>query len=307
MSAELGSLTVEFTRLAQITGNNSYFDAVQRITNALELLQPKTNLPGMWPLNIDTSGCKMVQVPLQDAQEIAPSLDSLPQDGMGGQNIGGASDPIVHKHEKRQGTEQQIDWLAAAQGGHIKPEEDELKQQQESKFTVEAPAHLEAEQSIDWLAAAQSGHIRPEEDEPKQKPTFPVEAPVLTGEVQSGKIREEGEEALVHPGLTKQAQSGKIHKEGDGGKSDVINQQLATSATTTAVVRTTPSCVPRGLARSGFSDGDRFTLGGMADSLYEYLIKVGHLNTTVLHRYPFLPSIGIHTPWGCIRPIQKYV
>lgn len=231
----------------------------------------------------------MVQVPLEDVQEIAPSLDPLPQDSMGGQNIGGTSDPIVHKHEKRQGTEQQIDWLAAAQGGHIKPEEDELKQQQEFKSTVEAP--VEAEQSIDWLAAAQSGHIRPEENEPKQKPTFPAEAPALTEEVQSGGIHEEGEETLVHPGLTKEAQSGKIHTEGDGGKSDVINQQLAIATTTTAVVRTTPSCVPRGLARSGFSDGDRFTLGGMADSLYEYLIKVGHLNTTVL---PPLPILTLH-------------
>lgn len=251
----------------------------------------------------------MIQVPLEDVQGIAPSLDPLSQDGMGGRNIGGASDPIVHKHEKRQGTEQQIDWLAAAQGGRITPEEDEPKQQQKSKFTVEAPVHLEAEQSIDWLAAAQSGHIRPEENDPKQKPTFPAEAPVLTGEEQSGRIHEKGEETLVHPGLTKEAQSGKIHKEGDGGKSDVINQQLAvaTTTTTTAFLRTTPSCVARGLARSGFSDGDRFTLGGMADSLYEYLIKVGHLNTTVLSRYPFLPFIGIHTPWWCIRPIQKNV
>ncbi|RPA98893.1 seven-hairpin glycosidase [Choiromyces venosus 120613-1] len=61
VSAELGSLTVEFTRLAQITGNNTYYDAVQRITNALEESQNESNLPGMWPMIIDASGCKVVR------------------------------------------------------------------------------------------------------------------------------------------------------------------------------------------------------------------------------------------------------
>ncbi|CAZ82658.1 unnamed protein product [Tuber melanosporum] len=59
ISAELGSLTVEFTRLAQITGNNTYYDAVQRITDALEESQNESNLPGMWPMIIDASGCKV--------------------------------------------------------------------------------------------------------------------------------------------------------------------------------------------------------------------------------------------------------
>ncbi len=67
--AELGSLTLEFTRLAQITGNDSYFDAVlrlhfsadvqiQRITNGLDALASDTHIPGMWPTLIDASGCK---------------------------------------------------------------------------------------------------------------------------------------------------------------------------------------------------------------------------------------------------------
>ncbi|KAJ5090224.1 hypothetical protein N7532_008908 [Penicillium argentinense] len=51
--AELGSLTVEFTRLSQLTGDPKYFDAVQRITNELEKSQTKTRLPGLWPNVID--------------------------------------------------------------------------------------------------------------------------------------------------------------------------------------------------------------------------------------------------------------
>lgn len=53
--AVLGSLQLEFTRLAQITGNDKYFDAVQRIMNELEKWQDKTVLPGMWPSMVDST------------------------------------------------------------------------------------------------------------------------------------------------------------------------------------------------------------------------------------------------------------
>ncbi|KAK5075223.1 hypothetical protein LTR64_001428 [Lithohypha guttulata] len=55
--AELGSLSIEMTRLAQITKRDVYYDAVARITNELEKWQPKTLMPGLWPLKVDASGC----------------------------------------------------------------------------------------------------------------------------------------------------------------------------------------------------------------------------------------------------------
>ena len=55
MLAVLGSLSLEFTRLAQITGNNKYFDAIQRVMNELEKWQPNTSLPGMWPAMVDSA------------------------------------------------------------------------------------------------------------------------------------------------------------------------------------------------------------------------------------------------------------
>ncbi|KAJ6010651.1 hypothetical protein N7451_002063 [Penicillium sp. IBT 35674x] len=51
--AELGSLTVEFTRLTQLTGNPMYYDAVQRITDELDKVQMRTKAPGLWPNFID--------------------------------------------------------------------------------------------------------------------------------------------------------------------------------------------------------------------------------------------------------------
>lgn len=56
--AELGSLSVEFTRLAQITKEARYYDAIARITNELEIWQNVTRMPGLWPLKVDASGCK---------------------------------------------------------------------------------------------------------------------------------------------------------------------------------------------------------------------------------------------------------
>lgn len=53
--AVLGSLSLEFTRLAQITGNQKYYDGIQRVTNELEKWQDETNLPGMWPSMVDAT------------------------------------------------------------------------------------------------------------------------------------------------------------------------------------------------------------------------------------------------------------
>ncbi|KAL5121156.1 hypothetical protein ACEQ8H_001008 [Pleosporales sp. CAS-2024a] len=51
--AEIGSLSMEFTRLSQLTGNVKYYDAVTRITRLMEDQQDKTKLPGMWPLIVN--------------------------------------------------------------------------------------------------------------------------------------------------------------------------------------------------------------------------------------------------------------
>lgn len=59
--AEIGSLTVEFTRLAQLTKDAKFFDAVQRISDRLEHLQDQGNLPGLWPIVVDAKNLKADQ------------------------------------------------------------------------------------------------------------------------------------------------------------------------------------------------------------------------------------------------------
>lgn len=51
--AEIGSLTLEFTRLSQLTGDGRYFDAVQRIMDHFDDQQNHTKLPGMWPVIVN--------------------------------------------------------------------------------------------------------------------------------------------------------------------------------------------------------------------------------------------------------------
>ncbi|PYH87791.1 class I alpha-mannosidase 1A [Aspergillus ellipticus CBS 707.79] len=83
--AELGSLSVEFTRLAQLTKEDKYYDAIARITNELEKFQDKTQLPGLWPLKLDASGCRKTkphldhevargQSPVESATSVLPSM-----------------------------------------------------------------------------------------------------------------------------------------------------------------------------------------------------------------------------------------
>ena len=66
--AELGTLSLEFTRLAQLTGKNKYFDAVERITNELVGMQKAgTAIPGLFPEKIDASGCNKTATTIRDS------------------------------------------------------------------------------------------------------------------------------------------------------------------------------------------------------------------------------------------------
>lgn len=53
--SELGSLSLEFTKLSQLTGDMKYYDAVQRISDHFEQTQGSTKLPGLWPVTVDVT------------------------------------------------------------------------------------------------------------------------------------------------------------------------------------------------------------------------------------------------------------
>ncbi|KAK8008209.1 glycoside hydrolase family 47 protein [Apiospora marii] len=52
-SAAPTSMSMEFTRLAQLTGEDKYYDAIDRVRAFLERSQEDSHLPGMWPSQIN--------------------------------------------------------------------------------------------------------------------------------------------------------------------------------------------------------------------------------------------------------------
>lgn len=53
--SEIGSLNMEFSKLSELTGDMTWHDAAQRISDQVELGQSHTYLPGMWPVVLDAS------------------------------------------------------------------------------------------------------------------------------------------------------------------------------------------------------------------------------------------------------------
>ncbi|KAI1657744.1 glycoside hydrolase family 47 protein [Daldinia decipiens] len=73
-SASVTSSSLEFTRLTQLTGNNKYYDAINRVTMVLDEWQNKTALPGMWPTFFDF---KQLQLDNDNSFTLGALADSL--------------------------------------------------------------------------------------------------------------------------------------------------------------------------------------------------------------------------------------
>lgn len=79
-SASSGSLSMEFTRLSQLTGDSKYYDAVARITSLLHKAQNKTLLPGMWPTYFNLRDGILTEDGSFTLGALADSLRIPPQD-----------------------------------------------------------------------------------------------------------------------------------------------------------------------------------------------------------------------------------
>ncbi|GAW11422.1 hypothetical protein ANO14919_007680 [Xylariales sp. No.14919] len=73
-SAAVASSSLEFSRLTQLTGDNKYYDAINRVTQVLDEWQNKTNLPGMWPTYFDL---QRIELDGDNSFTLGASADSL--------------------------------------------------------------------------------------------------------------------------------------------------------------------------------------------------------------------------------------
>ncbi|KAJ2969394.1 hypothetical protein NUW58_g9998 [Xylaria curta] len=76
-SASVASSALEFTRLARLTGDDKYYDAINRITRLLDQTQNSTKLPGIWPTFFDLENLVLDQEKEFTLGSLAASLYEL--------------------------------------------------------------------------------------------------------------------------------------------------------------------------------------------------------------------------------------
>jgi mannosyl-oligosaccharide alpha-1,2-mannosidase len=253
--AEVGSLSVEFTRLAQLTGEDKYYDAIARITDALEEFQDKTRLPGMWPTYLDASGCKVpepispadvpLQAPLDDSAlkdvplkaEHSTSTEKLSPEGNRYTPLA-LPDPVVFKADTEIPTSTE---KLSPEGNKYTP------------LSLPDPVVFKADTEV-----------------PTQIPTTKPAAPK--------RIQNWDDDTTVD-GLKNGATTPLKKRQLDDTEAVIQDSDAAIS---TALP--TPECKEQGFASSN-SGYEEYTLGGMSDSTYEYLPKEWLLLGGVVDKY----------------------
>ena len=215
--AELGSLSLEFTRLAQITKEAKYYDAIARITNEFEIWQSNTKLPGLWPLKVDASGCKKPDAGSStfghSAQDEPKNRKPLTLPEKAAANRAAATDPDI-----------------LGRGPTSKDGSDLTQAFLKDDKTERMPAKAVA---LDTLPS-----------------TADVNA--------NAKTSDRDASALPPRGSSVKKRDLEVESSSPSTLDDPLKK---------------PDCEPQGLASPPNSGTEEFTLGGQADSVYEYLPK----------------------------------
>jgi mannosyl-oligosaccharide alpha-1,2-mannosidase len=96
VSASPGTITLEFSRLSQLTGDNKYYAAVSQVMDLFYENQNATSLPGMWPMMISMS-----QTDVRNGYQftIGGNADSLYEYLPKAHALLGSADPSSEKYE----------------------------------------------------------------------------------------------------------------------------------------------------------------------------------------------------------------
>ena len=236
--AEIGSLSLEFTRLAQITKEAKYYDAVARITNEFEVWQSHTKLPGLWPLKVDASGCKKTD-PSSSATPSSTKTESK------------TNNPLTLSEKAT------ANRAAAANPDLIKDDDDRVA------ISNKQTQSISPDSEVDGAGSNQK----------------PLSKASLADNVATS---DEVDSSVKGPSLTP-PQGGEILKRDVSPDApSLLRSSLSTPTSFSSlpslisgedVKLKKPDCEPQGLASPPFSASEEFTLGGQADSTYEYLPK----------------------------------
>lgn len=248
--AELGSLSVEFTRLAQLTKEPRYYDAVARVTNGLEELQNRTSLPGLWPLQIDLSGCKKPD-----------SSSSRHSRGSSSKLQPKPSKPKLNKDTSSLGGVDQ----AGDRARDDRTAEEMLADVADPSFALD---HKSSEKDTADVIAAETLL----KEGATSSFATDVEEATKTDDKQGAddliSLKDTSSFGDANGKVTKRQLGGQL-----SGDTDAEEDFGFKTASPVEDVVSQETCIPSGLD-SGSLFSDRFTLGGEADSTYEYLPKV---------------------------------
>lgn len=267
--AELGSLSIEFTRLAQLTGDSRYYDAIARITDSLAEYQMNTAVPGLWPLYIDTSGCKQPKSRAAPQRTYRPANDEIMLDSKDQSSFG--DDSAV--------TNTTVD--------DTKTPAELLREQEIHSFAADSKAADPQRPKAGSAVSVSSPAAQNEKNESTSSVTVDK---VPGGATSTPEEHEAGQDLKEKSDIVPDAR--------------VLKRQLGTATTTTTDTSNTTlaatnsdsnktssddqsfgvdddielageaeDCTPAGLQSGNFGLTDHFSLGGEADSTYEYLPK----------------------------------
>jgi mannosyl-oligosaccharide alpha-1,2-mannosidase len=261
--AEIGSLSMEFTRLAQLTGEHKYYDAIARITDNLAEFQNQTLLPGMWPTYLDVSGCgkKYIDLPSQKPLK-------APNNFPNGKTIVNAESAAPSPTEK-----------LSPDGNKYIPLELPSPVLLTSDENDKSPAAIE-----DSIVPGKAGkaHISTAGDlSPEGNKYIPLDLPEPVLFTSDGVALGSGvKEDSIVPGTAGKGQIKNWRKkrqldiDQSGSRNVALDSEDATA--TSSAESTTPAlpeCIPQGFVSGTGYGREEYTLGGMSDSTYEYLPK----------------------------------
>ncbi|KAF2641525.1 seven-hairpin glycosidase [Massarina eburnea CBS 473.64] len=278
--AEIGSLSMEFTRLAQITGKDKYYDAIARITDKLEEFQSKTRLPGMWPTYIDISGCKRIdysktysnQKPIPPGKK--PSIPPMKGDSVPG-NTPLSADPkwAIDPDQPAESTKPQEDPRKDKNAPMVKPAIDASPPVPGEKLSaggnkyiplnlpsplIVKPATETPGKKVSGLNKRQLGQV--DDNEEKPVPFKAVATPTVETPTFKPAPNADADEDVEAPPMESR-----------------------------------PVCEEIGFASPSEYSVEEYTLGGMSDSTYEYLPKEYLLLGGVDDRYRTMYEASVDT------------
>ncbi|KAH8819521.1 glycosyl hydrolase family 47-domain-containing protein [Xylogone sp. PMI_703] len=235
--AELGSMSMEFTRLAQLTREPRYYDAVARVTNALEDFQNRgTPLDGVFPESIDASGCNRSVVV---TKPIGVSVNKMTTPT---ETVGYEPDKDEDKPTAKEGESSKESKKPTTPGEM--PEAEKASQAAEDK-SKESEQKIVARQ-LDYGSSSNSNSKKDDEDEEEQ-----------AAETETDQDAKISKDASVKD--TKSSTEKPTTKVKQKAEDKVPEQKL-------------DECAPQGL-ESASGGADKFSMGGSQDSTYEYFTK----------------------------------